>query len=688
MNDKLLAINKALTGRLLYHALQLMKPVIAELGNTYLSDRCQSIEQNYRYLTDYFLSGNNDPERNRIFLQLTEEAFLLSDDIQVLYEAQHESAQLTALKASWAALQTSANYFDQLKDVFYRFCLADNLPDAEEQMRDYANRTDSNYLRMAISGLTVSMLRRFSRQGILLLCRLVTELEGDALQRALVGLALLLLKYNDRLPFFADIQTELTRLTQHADIRKYWQETIRFLIETTLTEQTQHVMRQIQQDLMPKLGNQQGPIVINIEDAEEGNPLWSQELNNTLSKHMNEMTRLHEEGADFTYTSTREILHTDFFRKDMANWFLPFAWEHPQIDIQPDSKELTFVRGLIAANIEACDIDRYATCLLYKHIGDNLQNMTLPDAMQDIEQFGKVASAEPVTPLTMAHDQVRTFYRFFYHNPWQVENIIPASIQNLCRSVFFDAVVTSADDRLRFADKCLNIRLYPQAEYLYSHAANTTDAQTLQKWGYALQKQEKYAEAVEVLERSLLLSDDEWTLHHIAACLRKSGKNKEALPYYDRLLEKQPDKQSYLQAKAKCLMDMQHYQEALQLFFKLDILYPNDTNIGRGLAWCAFMTGKHEYAERYFEQNAYADNATANDWLNYGHLLFVQQQRQDALNAYRKSRELSDNLQQFFRAFRQDRPALLSKGLTQEEISLMEDVMLSSFRSTLPDRHQ
>ena len=688
MDNKFNAINRKLSKHLLFDALFEIKIMLINLQDSALSDRWHSIEQNYQYLIDYFLSDQNDPDRERIFMQLTAETVLLLEDVRIAFEAKNESASWLALKSSWAGLQGSTNRFDQLKDVFYRFLFMDNNDtQAIEQLKEIIQSADQQTVSMAISGITIGILQHFSLAKIITLTDVALSSFDESMQRAMTGLALIYLKYDYLLPFFPQLQERLQLLINQSDIKKYWQDIIRLLIETTLTRQTHDVMRQIQQDLLPKIGNPQGPVIINIEDAEEGNPQWSKEVNDTFNKHLDEITRLNHEGADFTYSSTIDMLRMDFFRKDMANWFIPFSWTHPEIDIKPDSKEMILTRGLMAANINICDIDRYATCLLYKQIENQLGNFPIANQLDELKQLGMIDLHEKRTPHDMARDQVRTFYRFFNHNPWEVENILPDAIKNLCSSHFFNLVVTSPKERLSLADKCLHIQLYEQAEYLYRQEKKA-DVQILQKLGYTLQKQKKYAEAVEVLQRSLLISDDEWTLHHIATCLRNSGRTEEALAYYDQLLEKQPDKQSYLQAKAKYLMDLNRFQDALQLFFKLDILFPNDTNVARGLAWCAFMVDKMEYAERYFEQNIRLKDATANDWMNYGHLLFTKHHRQEALNAYRHSWELSESPRQFVSAFENDTPILLGKGVPDEEIMLMEDIIHQSLRNKSQDRRQ
>ncbi len=81
MDNKFNAINRKLSKHLLYDALFEIKIMLINLQDSALSDRWHSIEQNYQYLIDYFLSDQNDPDRERIFMQLTAEAVLLLEDV-------------------------------------------------------------------------------------------------------------------------------------------------------------------------------------------------------------------------------------------------------------------------------------------------------------------------------------------------------------------------------------------------------------------------------------------------------------------------------------------------------------------------------------------------------------------------------------------------------------------------------
>jgi len=204
-----------------------------------------------------------------------------------------------------------------------------------------------------------------------------------------------------------------------------------------------------------------------------------------------------------------------------------------------------------------------------------------------------------------------------------------------------------------------------------------------QKIGYAQQKQGKYEAARKMFEKVLTLQDDdEWTLQHIAICCMKDGLEEEALVYYDRLIALNPDKLKYTFLKAQCLSTLERYDDALQLFFKLDMLEPDEISHKRGLGWCALMLGKVDVALRYSEEVALSKEATLRDYMNYAHSLLVNKRRAEAVKYYKKSQLFNakyiDSIS-LYTDFSEDTAILIEKGLvTREELSLLLDCLCSS----------
>ena len=66
----------------------------------------------------------------------------------------------------------------------------------------------------------------------------------------------------------------------------------------------------------------------------------------------------------------------------------------------------------------------------------------------------------------------------------------------------------------------------------------------------------------------------------------------------------------------------------------------------------------------------------AHDWMNTGHVYFVQHQLQEALFHYQKAHAMETNHTAFIEKFNKDKSVLLNLGLNKEDIQIMLDLLL------------
>ncbi|MCM1035484.1 MAG: tetratricopeptide repeat protein [Paludibacter sp.] len=684
--DRFTSISKALSEQLLYHALTLLKPLINSCGIDILSDQLQSIETNYRYLTDYFLSNNNDPERETLLKHLIVETYRLYDIVYCTYREQHLSPQEQALKLhAEEILHTPTDYSP--KHTFYWFLFNDMPQQLRDQYSALAENGTTAEANMGVTALTLNTWYRFSEDNLLLLCDIAAQDNSEPSLRALTGVLLLLQHYDNRIRFYPILQEKLLSLSQDTRIKDNIYIICRCLLETSLTQQVEQILQNMQRDLLARhktTTNRTKHIIINLEDLEEGNPEWGEELGSHIGKHIDQMMKLHQSGADFNYTSTKTMLNAPFFQHDIANWFVPFDKQHPDLGMNFDTPQGKIISKLLSANPEACDIDKYATCLASKQMQNMLNENALPPEIQELSENdlqNAVSNNWTSSPEKVIQMYIRCLYRFFRHNPWKAESR-RLEFTQICRTQALHNICTDSNIWLQLGDHCLRLQLYEDAEIILRHKNISNSIQLLQKLGYSLQKQGKYAEAFDLFKKALTLQDDDtWTLQHAATCLHRLGQYEDAIKTYDILLTLQPDKKSYLQAKAQCLLESGNSEQALQLFYKLDFLYPDEINTQRGLAWCAFVCDKSDTAEQYFARIANTDTADANDLMNYAHLLFVKQQHREASRFYCESRYKMPDTRTFLNALRKDKPFLYARGITEGTMRLMEDILMEHFQS-------
>ncbi len=674
-NDEI-CIEGLLSTRQLYHALVLIRKLIAKYPQDGRSDRYHSIENNYRFLMDYFLSGGNDPQRESIIDQLVVEAYKLFDEIE--YDKNRNNPLRQQLLQHLQEQHTG--YFSCGRDTFYHFLLMQDVSALTAEWDNLVEREDYESLQMAVSALTLNILSDFSESLFLFLLEKADFANEDIANRVLVGCVLLIHRYDGRIAFFPAISSRWQLIAADAHKKEVVLQICMHLLSTTLTHQVDQVMNSLQKDITSQQKNikKDGKTyLINLSDLEEGNPAWSKELNEMVSKHSETIMHLHKIGADINYGSTQMFLKHPFFQTEITNWFIPFSTDNPNLGIDFESAKGKLLQKLVYINADACPIDQYATCLMIGSSINSLLENILPEEIAEMSEADIAMLSKHADAANGIVQYIRNLFRFFNNNPWEYRNEM-LSIANVCRMKTLYSCMEGSLESI--GDYCLELKLYSEAEEIFLHPTLSPSIHLWQKAGYALQKQEEYEEARKMFEKVLSLQDDdEWTLHHIATCCMKEKMHEKALSYYERLCALKPDKPKYIFLQAQCLTTLKRYEEALQLFFKLDIVAPEETNHKRGLGWCALMLGKVDISLRYLEDVALSKEATKRDYMNYAHSLLANNRRAEAVKYYRKS-QIFNFLQpegtDLYFDFDNDTDVLVKKGLiTREELSLISDCL-------------
>ncbi len=654
-------IEESLCQRHLMTALQAMKSYALKMQDTQYYEILQSIEENYGFLLSYYAAGKNDPMRDEVLCGIYRSAFSIFDIIRRTKKFTTKPAKDILRKAE--AITQEAEDPHNLKQLFYATWTGKYLTKKD------AESLDSDQLCVWASALTLRLLDYFHEDHFLLLLQIADTPYPEAGQRILTGIFLIYLRYYNRLFCYPDILKELQKLCRNKQLQKELRKLSDCILNTYLTPQVDKVMESLQQDILPTLHNKDHHIVITLDDSDEANPEWGEELNKAMHKHIGEMSKLHEQGGDFNYASTRAILNNVFFQEDPANFFIPFREDNQELNINFASTEGKLLRGLMRANADACDVDKYALCLIYRNIAKESFTQQLPEVFKELGTLANDDNQEAYHESNYAQNYIRCLYRYFNNNPMKDDNAL--LLYNKLPETGIFPHLYDESHRQEFGDKCLAYKLYPLAEQVFVDNNGTS----LQKKGFALQKQNRFEEALNCYQLALLSSDDEWTLHHIAVCLRHLNRTEEAINTYMTLAERFPDNPTYLRQQAQCLLALNRYDEALQTFFKLDILFP-DKQSKRGVGWCAFLCGKTDIAEQYLEQLAFDADATDNDLLNYAHLLLATSHREEAVNIYVKLAKRLDKPSDFIQRLHADTPLLLSKEVSLSDLALMEDAVL------------
>ena len=147
-----------------------------------------------------------------------------------------------------------------------------------------------------------------------------------------------------------------------------------------------------------------------------------------------------------------------------------------------------------------------------------------------------------------------------------------------------------------------------------------------------------------------------------------------ALEYYQKVEEVSPDNRNIIYNMGSCLAEMGKFEEALNYFFKLDYMENNSLKAWRGVAWCSFIIDKYEQALKYYHK-IIEQKPQGIDYLNAGHVAWCAQNIKEAATFYEKAAALFESKDIFVDMFYKDKEYLTAKGIDEDDISLMIDLL-------------
>lgn len=613
-------------------ALYLAKTEFQKTSSNLLS-QIEDIEQNYHFLTQYFLNNIDDPKRTEMIDQLTRDCFTLVDEWESTYvlkqATSYETKQLQSMP-------------DSESSIFHRFWLNDTL--SEQLVNEYWRIIDNQNqfdTCLCVSGLTFNLLRHFSEMKAQLLTRTINHPNERGRTRAMVGLILMLLRYENRLDFYPDLKSSVFKVLHDETLKTDWQSIISTLLAASQSKYVDEILNSLGKEMANELSKTSTTTNPNIVIEENDlNPKW--ENNAEIGEHMNAVHKLAAAGVDINFNTFSMGLNTDFFQKHIENWFLPFTFSAESLSEELDLPE-EFVSMLCFS--QQSNTGRYACYELLKfssqhqlskQLAKNITDMIDSENIHETKQEIKNLFITPLQKNTEIQFYIGDLHHFFLQNEFGFKNCF-SDIQRVVRTKAIGSIYTTQNDLLELGDKCLTYRLFEGALNLYN-AANQIKSTAIisQKIGLCLQKLGQFEDAIVAYKRAELLSDsnDCWALVHIAHCLTELQKHTEAQKYYSHITELEPDNLSYALSSAQNLMRLENYKQAFSLLARLELIHEDDERIHSLFAWCAFLIGKNDVALDYLLKLDKMGKLSNDDHIHLGHIYFSKEDRKKAYEHY------------------------------------------------------
>lgn len=698
--------------------------LVDELQIGEYADRLKDIQQNYRFLLQYYIDGVEDPQRKLVYNKLIAKAFILNADLReelllrnstnfeytqkryFPHTKRYRSATEILIALNYYYSQTGlignletthevelkrlrSNYETALPEVFKLFWLTTTYGTDEKNFfskilaDDYPGLLEKSLL---VSALTLNLWRTFDETKLMMLldcCQLANQ---KVRQRALVGLCFILAKYNRFLVYFPVIRNRLVLLADDNHIVENFQNII---IQIISTAETEKISKKMQEEILPEMmkispllkDKMNTDNLLNAEEWAEENPAWEEMLEKSgVSDKLKELSELQMQGAD-VYMSTFSMLKNFPFFSEISNWFLPFDGHFSSVNELFKKDDRTLFTAF-ETNAVMCNSDKYSFCLSILQMPEAQRGMLKQSFTMESEQLDEMARDEAMlTPDLMAKNlskqYIQDLFRFFKLHPQHNEFFDMFTFcLSMHRTFLFDILAANNDFKMAIAEYYFSKSHYPQALELFENIIKETEpsAAIYQKIGYSYQQTSQLTEALNAyIKADIIQPDDLWTIRKMALCYRLSGNYEKALQYYQHVDFLKPNQWSVLLQIGHCFLELKKYREALNIYFRLDAENGDNPKVWRAITWCAFVSGNIAKAE-YYVQKLIDTEPTAHDYLNAGHIAWCKHKFPETVDFYRRSLELlQNNWDQFLTYFDVDRHYLIDNGIETDEIPLLLD---------------
>lgn len=723
------AICTNLSERKLKPAFDQLQSLILENGLGVFNDEWHELDQTYHYMLQYTVEGIRDPEQQNVYRKLIVSAYELADKVNEAIRFKYSSAIEYERKRTFGHQYISD--FESFRvglEEFYLHCNLQSLADNEKiatsenlaeaashrqqlirlfyhvWFQDLLNSDEINFLKqffanpsvlvayksLIVSALALSLQRYFDSEKFSLLFDAYEMEEAIINQRALVGLLITLYQYDSRLIYFSEITG---RLKIQSEDQKFRQNIERTLIQLIRSKETEKLQQRIRDELIPEMIKISPTLKdkINLDSlmekglSDDKNPEWQEIFGDSpgLINKMEEFSELQMEGADVFIGSFSMLKSFPFFN-EIANWFVPFFTEDPEIRKVINTSEpvaRSFIETIGNAPI-LCDSDKYSFCLsMHQLPKENLEFMA-EGLKAEMDQFNEIEKDEELTAPGrkagfISNQYIQDLYRFYKLHPRKndFEDIFNWRFDFHNKKTLGDILKEDTKLLRNVSEYYFSKNQFEEASEIFEYLLSVEkDGEIYQKLAFCHQKTGDYEKALELYQKAELYDLNRlWTLKKIALCYRNLKQPDKALEYYQAAEKLNPDDLNNLLNVGHCLLELDQFDEALKCYFKVEYLDSGNQKVWRPIGWCSFLTGKKEQAEKYFLK-LMEEEPNQHDMMNMGHVQWSLGNRKSALDYYKKSiSKTGFSEAEFMDVFEEDLPQLLQQGINKDDVPIMLD---------------
>ena len=747
-NKELDDILRLIDNRRLSGAMEALATFGCKYPELNIGERLDSIRGDYERMAGYWSQGYRDPQLDSIYDELLRRVYRLTADTCLRYATTHSSfmagicRRLDGAGRDWSedvlrrSLETfvtdlamlglepehigavrkaaiHAAHQQMMNDLFDYIWTSpqwsDGMAATFEQIL-LSPTVDANDQLLIVSALMLSAMNIFDICKFRILVNVYRRsVDENVRQRALVGWVLSMGQGRDAL--FAEQRQLVDGLLADGRVCAELTELQIQLLYCMMAESDNS---RIQKEIMPELLKHNnlritpGGIEEKAEDPMQDilDPEASERNMEKVEESFRKMKDMQKAGSDIYFGGFSQMKRFPFF-DSISNWFVPFYPEHPAISgiYGNDGGPAKFLKNIVKGGM-FCDSDKYSFVIAFKQVVDRI-----PKSMREMFDNGGAmmgvidASSEmQQTPAYIRRFYLQNLYRFFrlyplrgsFFNPFDhaVDVNRPAGYVFFANPLFRETLLESRFGEI--AAFMVKRKMYAEAAGLLgNYSEKSHDYQYYMLAGAVLASrdrdvmQSKLAEhtAEECFRHAVELRPDEprAVLGH-ARSLFGEGRYAEARDAYATLLRLQPDNMACALSYSVCLTNLEQYDEAMKVLYRLSYEHAGNSNVDRVMARALTGSGKYEQARNIYERLCGSDGVENEDIINSGYCEWLSGNNLSAAGLfarYLKKRYPQAGLGSYGEYAESDiimpeEDFLKGHGVTPTEIQLMVDLICAT----------
>lgn len=712
--------------------LRQLNQLLGQQDASWIRERLDDITDNYHRLSDFYLQGYEDPQRQQFYKLLSAQLDgiirdLILEDLKVEYpylkylnpqrqipsvddmRQQLESYVTDMAMASLSALNGSN---DNLTDIHKRH--ANNL-------RSYFNLTvasplwrheyavsfeklllspaiDSADAQLMVSAMTLACLLVADAEKILTLIHVFQKSQDERVkQRAFVGWVFAL--SNGRYQLYDSVRQAVKEVLSDNSVKSAL---LDMQIQMVYCHYAERDNDELRKNIMPNIIKSQDWQMMNMGSTSSDESSLEEILHpdeadkrmESLEKSISKMNDMRKQGMDIYFGGFSQMKRFSFFNQ-LYNWLIPYTPTHPDLGILPEELRNSGFLDKLFKEGPFCDSDKYSFSIALSSVYQRLPpevrkvllsgevGLNMPDEneeawrhsayirrmyLQDLYRFFKLC------------DQRHPFFNAFgYAHPimFFTKDMISSEMRRQLPALISFLLKKKLWDSLQSVVECFATSHEKEPDCQGDEVAKSLK---LASAALCMHNSDFVSAADYLKELSKMDPDNESLLRQYSLAVFKSGRFENASEIYKTLTQRYPQKMSYALGLAISLIYCGKADEAVSVLYKLDYEHPEDTEVQRTLAWGLLWVDRTEEAQKLYKSLCSNKEALPDDSLNAAYCYWFQGQRKQAREMLRKYIGLSklekdESAASFLlKKFHNDRDIFLHYGIDDTAQKVMADI--------------